>query len=531
MRQTGFADTAHKVLTCYHKTMEFYPWQKACINAWKNNGCRGIVNATTGAGKTSTALGCVQEFLTQYGMDCRIRIVVPTRNLAVQWKKAILSFFDGRIRRTDVQQYTSSNQRKEQLFSIYVINTARTCISGHIIKDMQNLHHVFLIVDECHRAVGECNRMIFSFQSASGYNAELFSCIGLSATVDSASLNEVLIPALGPVIYEYQAEQAQQDQVINPFVIISTSVNFTGSEMVHYGRLTTMISSALIRLLKEHPELKTLSDDYFFRTVNSIAREDETSSAAQWIRFVRERRSLLYHAENRQALISELIRRNKGRRILVFTERIDQCDEIFHHLQKEYPNKVAHFHSRMDPKARKNNLELFALGEQPILITCKALDEGMDVPDASIGIVVSTSSVMRQHVQRLGRILRKSDNKGLSILYYIYVADTVESKEFLPDISDDTLFINQKYLGKKSGFQAVQYENAVCKAAKLLRDNDPVSLPRFEECAQHGEGSGNWLMDDTFYQNEIARSLNKADKEYWISMKLIHDASEEKQDG
>ena len=66
---------------------------------------------------------------------------------------------------------------------------------------------------------------------------------------------------------------------------------------------------------------------------------------------------------------------------------------------------------------RKEMLELFRSGEYPILVTSKVLNEGVDVPEASVGIIVSGSGSIREHVQRLGRILRKKANGKQAILY------------------------------------------------------------------------------------------------------------------
>ena len=70
-------------------------------------------------------------------------------------------------------------------------------------------------------------------------------------------------------------------------------------------------------------------------------------------------------------------------------------------------------------------LARFRSGEHPILVTSKVLNEGVDVPEASVGIVVSGSGSTREHVQRLGRILRKSQGKQ-AVLYELVSRNTSE---------------------------------------------------------------------------------------------------------
>lgn len=72
-------------------------------------------------------------------------------------------------------------------------------------------------------------------------------------------------------------------------------------------------------------------------------------------------------------------------------------------MNRLYPGQTARCHSAMAPDARKPALERFRDGEVRILISCRALNEGFDVPSASIGIVMSSTSVNRQRIQRLGR--------------------------------------------------------------------------------------------------------------------------------
>ena len=74
---------------------------------------------------------------------------------------------------------------------------------------------------------------------------------------------------------------------------------------------------------------------------------------------------------------------------------------------------------------RKDFLERFRQGEYPVLVTSKVLNEGVDVPEANIGIVVSGSGCTREHVQRLGRILRRAEGKE-AVLYELVSDGTSE---------------------------------------------------------------------------------------------------------
>lgn len=87
----------------------------------------------------------------------------------------------------------------------------------------------------------------------------------------------------------------------------------------------------------------------------------------------------------------------------------------------------------MEQEVRRLALERFRDGELRILISCRALDEGFDVPDADVGIVLSCASIERQRIQRMGRILRRREGKQISSLYYLYLEHTVEDPSFFSE--------------------------------------------------------------------------------------------------
>lgn len=136
---------------------------------------------------------------------------------------------------------------------------------------------------------------------------------------------------------------------------------------------------------------------------------------------------------------------DKSAKIIIFGERIKQADILYEKLDRLYPNQAARCHSAMDPSARKLALERFRDGEVRILISCRALDEGFDVPSASVGIVMSSASVNRQRIQRLGRILRRHEGKELASLYYIYIAESSEESSYFPAESQTSAVCELSY--------------------------------------------------------------------------------------
>ena len=59
------------------------------------------------------------------------------------------------------------------------------------------------------------------------------------------------------------------------------------------------------------------------------------------------------------------------------------------------------------------------------LVSCRVLNEGLDVPAASVAVVLGGSLGRREHVQRVGRILRPAPGKT-AVLHELVARGTFE---------------------------------------------------------------------------------------------------------
>lgn len=121
-----------------------------------------------------------------------------------------------------------------------------------------------------------------------------------------------------------------------------------------------------------------------------------------------QRKRITCMAQNRISCVCQLLEKiGPEKQCIIFGESIEQTEQLYHRISRHYGNKVGRYHSKMGQQANRNALERFRNGELRILISCRALDEGVDVPDAAVGIILSGTSVERQRIQRLGRLIRK----------------------------------------------------------------------------------------------------------------------------
>ena len=519
--------------------MELYRWQSDCLDIWERNGCRGILHVITGAGKTVTALEgarLLEQKLMNENAKSRLllRVVTPTIVIARQWVQAVRSaFFD------DIQAgkkrvgiwYGEEKDDPDCFCLIYVINSARHTLSGHMIRDMENGHAVMLIADECHHYGSPENRKIFDFRCSTRFREDLYFSMGLSATPQCDHFEDELVPALGPEIYWYKLRQAIHEGTVSPFTVFQVDVSLTGNEAEKYGKLTLRLTKLYRLLIRQYP---WLAGALFLNKVREMAQklDDPESLPQQYLDLLLARRELCVRARNRLKCAVELIRKQKRtERIILFCERIDQAEAVRAALREIMPSQTGMYHSEMLPEKRREVLKDFRDGVIRVLITCKALDEGVDVPDAGMGIVLSSTLTDRQRIQRLGRVLRRADGKRRAVLYYFYVGRMVDEKEYLPDENEGQPTADLRYIMPANRFECDEYTILARKALSSVqkKEKDKKVITELRRCMDDGVTDPEWLMEPEEVDEELCFTHDRRERNRLIAMKLITQARRELQ--
>ena len=115
-----------------------------------------------------------------------------------------------------------------------------------------------------------------------------------------------------------------------------------------------------------------------------------------------------------------------GKKIIIFHEAIDKVNQIADLLDKN-GFRVASYHSKLSPIERFTNLDFFRQGIKDVLVTCRALDEGLNVKDVEVGIIVASTKSTRQRIQRMGRVLRATSDKDYAVVVTLYALPERES--------------------------------------------------------------------------------------------------------
>ncbi len=501
--------------------MKLYTWQQECLKAWDANQCRGIAHVVTGAGKTVLALNAMDLHRTHYP-DARVKIIVPTIPLAQQWQTALLhhasepsfrpGFFGGGTR-----------DHADRPVMIYIINSARNTLTEHIRRDFALGRHVLLICDECHHYQSPQNRRIFDFTRSSFASGDQYACLGLSATPFGSPDDSVLTKALGDVIFHYDVNRASMDGIVSPFTISEVAVSFLPEERDEYQQLSLELMLLTKKLLSVRPELKGLSQVAFMKAVTKIARAadmDPENPAAAFLIKTWQRKEITVLAEARllcgMALIEQL---PAHERILIFCERISQAERMARYIHRKYGSICGIYHSQMSREARQRNMEDFRNRNNRILVCCRCLDEGVDVPDASVGIVLSGAAVSRQRVQRLGRILRRAEGKTSASLYYLYIQESSEDTAFLPGL-DSGKSASLRFRSLEKSFENDLY---VYAAAEMLDEAKAAGLvvPQLRElrrCLQEGVSRSDYLLTPEVQRIALSSAADIHTQNYWKSM-------------
>jgi superfamily II DNA or RNA helicase len=363
-------------------------WQKEALGLWKAAGNKGIVEVVTGGGKTIFALSCIREIAAETTL-----VIVPTVALLDQWWEETASFFG--ISLEDVNILTASGRVRIGTINLAVLNTAAKLNLG-------KKSSYFLVVDECHKAASP------KFRTA--LDGAPVATLGLSATPERAydeGLEEVLIPKLGQIIYRYTYRDALRDKVIVPFKLKNVVFELEPDRQAEYDKLTKAIG----------------------RAINKNGLDDERTVA-----LLLRRARVMNLSLNRIRLALKLVLAHKGSRTIVFHEDIEACN-VIQEILGEAKLRSGVYHSKMKLRERAEVLSAYRRGDLDVLITCRALDEGFNVPETEIGIIAASTATRRQRIQRLGRVLRPVKGKDSAVVYSL-VATEPEIKRLREEETD-----------------------------------------------------------------------------------------------
>ncbi|MBF2057012.1 MAG: DEAD/DEAH box helicase family protein [Cyanobacterium sp. T60_A2020_053] len=368
-----------------------YEHQQEALTQWKGAGRKGVIVLPTASGKTYLAQMAIA--VTPY----TTLIVVPTLDLMHQWYAQIEQAFP----KVEVGLLGGGSHDSAPLL-------IATYHSAAIHAQHLGNHYALQIFDECHHLPTDFFKVIAE-ESIAPYR------LGLSATPERGDGSHRLLDQLiGKVVYRKSPEDLSKIALAE-YEIIPIKVKLSPAEKQRYEEA--------------------------IKTRNEFLKEEKIylSGLEGWQNFIkasaksaRGRRAMMAHRESKEiasgtagklTVLSELISAHHPDKMLIFT---NDNATVYRISQQFLIPAITH---QTPVKERHQILTKYREGDYKIIVASHVLNEGVDVPDAKIAVILSGTGSTREYVQRLGRILRKANQQEkLAKLYEVVAENTTEEK-------------------------------------------------------------------------------------------------------
>ncbi len=372
------------------------PWQEPslrsyqhdALDAWRAFGGRGVVVLPTGAGKTRVAIAALSRAKTSALLLC------PTRALLGQWRRELQQWYGGAI--------GVVGDGESQLEPV----TVMTFASAYRRMDQLGDRFGVVVVDEVHHFGGQ------------GQSEALEMCaapfrMGLTATAPrpGSSADQRLCSLVGPVVFELGVRDLAGSHLA-PFQVPRLFVHLAPDEEQAYARLQLPFEELRRALLRVHP-----GSDYA-SIVRAISR---TPGGYDILLNHHKAVNLATFPRAKRKLVASLLHRHRADKTLVFTAFADHAYSI------AIDNFVPVVTAEVKRAERDAILERYRDGRYRCVVSARVLNEGIDVPDASVAIVVGGVLGSREFIQRIGRVLRPAPGKS-AVVYELVTAGTDDDK-------------------------------------------------------------------------------------------------------
>lgn len=364
-------------------------YQEEALAAWLERNGQGVVVLPTGAGKTVLALMAIEKLKLQ------TLIVVPTIELLYQWREAVIE----RLGVAPAKVGVVGDGRKE-LRPITIITYASAAMPDAPIAGTG-----LLICDEAHHLPSPSYSTIPK-RCGAPYR------LGVTATPDRSDGAEgALDRLLGPVVYSRTPQELSEQGHLAKFKEKRIYVDMQPEEALRYGVLMTEWKW----FVAQNRAMLSRGGDFFGEL---IRRSGSDPAARAALRAHHQARMIALNAEAKLGVLADLLAKHQADKVLVFSEYNLLVDTVSRELA------LPSITYRTAADERKRALQAFRSGAYSKLVAGRVLNEGVDVPDANVAIVLSGNSTAREHIQRLGRVIRPKQSEA--VLYELVTRNTSE---------------------------------------------------------------------------------------------------------
>jgi len=369
------------------RNMELRDYQQKAIQNWEDSSMRGCVILPTGAGKTAVGIRAIQK------VNASALVVVPTIDLMEQWSD-------------NISKYLATDNHNQQRIPVGKLGggeddlqaiTVATYDSAYLRASSIGNQFKLIIFDEVHHLPAPGYRLIAE-QFIAPYR------LGLTATIEREDELHELIPYLtGGIVFRLGAQQLSEQKHLAEYTIDRIQVSLTADEQTEYEANNARFLTNLRQLGFKTPSMYNLKRLIMMSNKNKTARE---------AMLARNRANeIALNSESKIGELQRILQQNKHTKTIIFT----QNNKMVYDLSDRF--LIPNITYRTSKEERQSVLQKFKSGVYSAIVTSRVLDEGVDVPDAELGIIMSGTGSGRELIQRLGRILRpKQDNRKARLI-------------------------------------------------------------------------------------------------------------------
>ena len=364
-------------------------YQREALDAWHDADDRGVLELPTGAGKTVIAIRAMVE------LGVPTLVVVPTIDLLEQWSRELETEFG-----VPIGRFGGGEQRREAI-------TVSTYDSAYLKAEDVGDAFGFVIFDEVHHLGGEGYRDVARLLTAPAR-------LGLTATFERPDgAHEVVAELIGDRVYALDVDDLAGDHLA-PYDVRRIEVELTPEERERYDEQ----QSTFVEYVRDAGITFTSGSDY----QELVKRSGNDPRAREALLAKSAAREIMRNAERKLERLASILDRNLEERNIVFTAHTD----LVYRISERF--LMPAITAETGAAERREVLERFRDGTYGRVVAANVLDEGVDVPDANVAVVLSGSGSEREFTQRLGRILRPKPDGGRAVLYELVSAETAEER-------------------------------------------------------------------------------------------------------
>jgi superfamily II DNA or RNA helicase len=370
-------------------TYDLREYQAAALSAWRANDRRGVLELPTGSGKTVIAVVATAALSTP------TLVVVPTVDLLTQWRRELETEFG-----VPVGQLGGGEQRLERL-------TVATYDSAYLRAGEVGDRFGLVVFDEVHHLGGEGYRDVARLLAAPAR-------LGLTATFERPDgAHAVVADLVGPVVYDLAVDDLAGDHLAD-YDLRRVEVELGPEERAAYDEA----QGTFVDYLRSSGLSLQSGSDY----QELVKRSGTDPRAREALLAKQEAREIMMNADAKVDALERVLARHPDDRLIVFTAHTD----LVYRLSERF--LIPAITGETGAAERRRTLDRFREGTYSRVVTANVLDEGVDVPDATVAVILSGSGSEREFTQRLGRVLRPKADGRSAVCYEVVSAETAEER-------------------------------------------------------------------------------------------------------